>query len=103
MHCMTLISGSSGEGDGWSYGSCVQPQNQGHRNHGAPGQGQTSFSPVDCCVYQNVPCVIDYILCFLQKGNSKIVDSCNLPLTGKNCVDMIITDKVRLQIWLNSN
>lgn len=48
-------------------------------------------------------CVIDYILCFLQKGNSKIVDNCNLLLIGKNCVDMIIIDKVRLQIWLNSN
>ncbi|XP_062569119.1 succinyl-CoA:3-ketoacid coenzyme A transferase 1, mitochondrial-like isoform X5 [Saccostrea cucullata] len=28
-----------------------------------------------------------------KKGNSKIVNSCDLPLTGKNCVDMIITDK----------
>ncbi|XP_062569110.1 succinyl-CoA:3-ketoacid coenzyme A transferase 1, mitochondrial-like isoform X2 [Saccostrea cucullata] len=28
-----------------------------------------------------------------KKGNSKIVNSCDLPLTGKNCVDMTITDK----------
>lgn len=60
-------------------------------------------SPRMIAAFIRIPCVIDYILCFLQKGNSKIVDSCNLPLTGKNCVDMIITDKVRLQIWLNSN
>lgn len=43
MHCMTLISGSSGEGDGGSHGSRVQPQNQGHRNHGAPRQGQNNI------------------------------------------------------------
>lgn len=29
-----------------------------------------------------------------KKGGHKIVENCSLPLTGKNCVDMIITDKV---------
>ncbi|MPC44543.1 Succinyl-CoA:3-ketoacid coenzyme A transferase 1, mitochondrial [Portunus trituberculatus] len=28
-----------------------------------------------------------------KKGGHKIVESCSLPLTGKNCVDLIITDK----------
>lgn len=28
-----------------------------------------------------------------KKGGHKIVENCSLPLTGKNCVDMIITDK----------
>ena len=27
-----------------------------------------------------------------KKGNPKILSSCSLPLTGKNCIDMIITD-----------
>lgn len=31
-----------------------------------------------------------------KKGGHKIVENCSLPLTGKNCVDMIITDKVCL-------
>ena len=29
-----------------------------------------------------------------KKGGYKIVENCSLPLTGKNCVDLIITDKV---------
>ncbi|XP_078316881.1 succinyl-CoA:3-ketoacid coenzyme A transferase 2A, mitochondrial-like [Crassostrea virginica] len=33
-----------------------------------------------------------------KKGNSKIVDSCNLPLTGKSCMDMIITDKCVFEV-----
>ena len=28
-------------------------------------------------------------------GKHKLMESCNLPLTGKNCVDMIITEMVR--------
>ena len=29
-------------------------------------------------------------------GKHKIMDKCNLPLTGINCVDMVITEMVRL-------
>ena len=29
-------------------------------------------------------------------GAHKIMEECNLPLTGKNCVDMVITEMVRI-------
>jgi acetate CoA/acetoacetate CoA-transferase beta subunit len=34
-------------------------------------------------------------------GNSKIVKECNLPLTSKNCVDLIITDMAVIEVSEN--
>lgn len=34
-----------------------------------------------------------------KNGAPKILDSCSLPLTGKQCVDMIITEKVNICNW----
>ncbi|CAL4148446.1 unnamed protein product, partial [Meganyctiphanes norvegica] len=33
-----------------------------------------------------------------KKGGHKIVDACTLPLTGKNCVDMVITEKCVFEV-----
>lgn len=33
----------------------------------------------------------------LQDGSHKILDSCTYPLTGKHCIDRIITDLV--SVW----
>lgn len=36
-----------------------------------------------------------------KKGNSKIVETCSLPLTAKRCVDLIITDMAVIEVTEN--
>ena len=36
-----------------------------------------------------------------KKGNSKIVETCSLPLTAKQCVDLIITDMAVMEVTDN--
>ena len=38
-----------------------------------------------------------------RKGDPKILESCTLPLTGKECVDMIITDLCVMQMRVNGD
>jgi 3-oxoacid CoA-transferase len=33
-------------------------------------------------------------------GKPKLINECNLPLTGKHCVDMVITEMVDGFIWI---
>ena len=43
-----------------------------------------------------LPWRVSVVFTYIQNGAHKIVEECNLPLTGTRCVDRIITEMVSI-------